>query len=106
MDEYKDYIYAAYPSKITKKNIDENNTELSFLNLNFSFFVDWKKVPAGDLTKRLNLKRQLKCKPFRWYLENVYPENMWFREYKYIGQVSKRFQFGTRLSSQLIELMF
>lgn len=35
---------------------------------------DLKNVKAGDLTSRLELKKQLSCKSFKWYLENVYTE--------------------------------
>lgn len=48
MDEYKNYYYAAVPLART--------------------------IPFGSIEDRLQLRENLKCKPFKWYLENVYPE--------------------------------
>uniref|UniRef100_A0A3B3HX61 Polypeptide N-acetylgalactosaminyltransferase n=1 Tax=Oryzias latipes TaxID=8090 RepID=A0A3B3HX61_ORYLA len=48
MDEYKQFYYSARPSAQGKA--------------------------FGSITERLSLRRKLNCKPFRWYMENVYPE--------------------------------
>ncbi|XP_069494686.1 polypeptide N-acetylgalactosaminyltransferase 16 isoform X1 [Ambystoma mexicanum] len=48
MDEYKQYYYEARPSAIGK-----------------SF---------GSVSDRMELRKQMNCKSFQWYLENVYPE--------------------------------
>lgn len=48
MDEYKKYYYAAVPMA--------------------------KSVHTGNIQERLQLRKDLNCKPFSWYLENVYPE--------------------------------
>ncbi|KAG8310122.1 Polypeptide N-acetylgalactosaminyltransferase 2 [Homalodisca vitripennis] len=48
MDDYKKYYYAAVPLA--------------------------KNIPFGDISDRLTLRSKLQCQPFRWYLENVYPE--------------------------------
>ncbi|XP_062295805.1 polypeptide N-acetylgalactosaminyltransferase 16 [Scomber scombrus] len=48
MDEYKQYYYSARPSAQGKA--------------------------FGSIADRLTLRRKLNCKPFRWYMENVYPE--------------------------------
>ena len=42
-----------------------------------AFFVvnsQLRSISAGNVTERLELKKNLKCHNFDWYLKNVYPE--------------------------------
>ena len=32
------------------------------------------QLNAGDISSRMKLKEDLKCKPFSWYIKNIYPE--------------------------------
>lgn len=34
-----------------------------------------KNISGSDVSSRVELKKNLKCNDFRWYLDNVYPES-------------------------------
>lgn len=42
-----------------------------------------------DITQRQKLRKDLKCKSYRWYLQNVDPENVLIKERHHLGQVRK-----------------
>ncbi|XP_015600432.1 polypeptide N-acetylgalactosaminyltransferase 5 isoform X1 [Cephus cinctus] len=72
MDEWRDFYYAMNPGA--------------------------KSVPVGDVSERIKLRKKLKCKSFRWYLENIYPESPMPLDYYYLGDV-KNVETGTCLDT-------
>ncbi|CAD6188247.1 unnamed protein product [Caenorhabditis auriculariae] len=62
MDEYKAFFYKMVPAA---RNVD-----------------------AGDLSARVQLRNNLQCKSFKWYLENIYPEAPLPSEFKSLGAVT------------------
>lgn len=48
MDDYKELFYARQPHA--------------------------RQVDPGDMSERIQLRQDLQCKPFQWYLDTVYPE--------------------------------
>lgn len=46
-----------------------------------------RNVNVGNVTERRELRKNLGCKSFRWYLENIYPESQMPLDYYYLGEV-------------------
>lgn len=48
-DEYKEYLYKRKPDR-------------------------YKNIDVGDISKQLEVKERMKCKPFKYFLEEVAPD--------------------------------
>lgn len=60
-----------------------------FLLFDLNYWIGARNVGAGDVSERRALRERLKCKSFRWYLENIYPESQMPLDYYFLGEVRK-----------------
>lgn len=81
----------------TSKIVNHNNARLAEVWLDewkdFFYAINpvAKKVAAGNVTERKELRKKLQCKTFRWYLENIYPESQMPLDYYHLGEIRNEF---------------
>lgn len=77
----------------TSKIVNHNNARLADVWLdewkNFYFAINTaaKVIDRGDTSERKQLRNDLQCKSFKWYLQNIYPESPMPLEYYSLGEI-------------------
>ena len=49
-----------------------------------------KNVQLGDLTQRLNLRNELQCHSFKWFLDHIYTDHSLQYNVLYTGQIQHK----------------
>ena len=83
MDEWKEFYFKFNPGKLAHCSAICGYNRGSFL-----VFTEAEKYrDEQQIRTRLELKYRLKCKGFKWYLDNVWPEHFMPTDKRFFGKV-------------------
>ena len=51
------------------------------------YLIDAQNLEIGDISARISLIEDLKCRSFQWFIDNVYPDASFPNRHQYFGQV-------------------
>ena len=80
----------------TNKIIFKNNRRLvdvwtdEYVSYFHKVIPDLNVIDAGEIKDRVDLRKRLQCKSFKWYLENIYPEAPLPKDFYHVGSVIQK----------------
>lgn len=84
----KSYIQAYNKFRVVNVWLDEWAAFFDVLNPGAFGSIGRNASLEIDVSSRTTLRKNLNCKSFQWYIDNIYPEIDLRKDAKFIGQVS------------------
>eukprot|EP00042_Codosiga_hollandica_P034964 m.254142 g.254142 ORF g.254142 m.254142 type:complete len:553 (-) comp54534_c0_seq8:2-1660(-) len=78
---FRDFHPYSFGSSSLTKSVGKNSNRAAevwlddeYKSLYYEARVTYRNIPFGDISARLQIKERLHCKPFKWFLANVFPD--------------------------------